>query len=46
MLQLKSQLPADSCEVSLNLPRASQSRLNVRQYILSSHVFQKIGALR
>jgi hypothetical protein len=43
MLQFKSQLPADSPEVSLNFSRASESCLNVRQNILTSNVFQKIG---
>jgi hypothetical protein len=43
MLQLNSQLAADADEVSLYLPRASQSRLNMRQYILSSHPLQKVG---
>jgi hypothetical protein len=44
MLQLKSQLPADPREISLDFPRASESCLNVRQNIFSSNVLQKIGA--
>ena len=44
MFQLASQLPADPCEVSLNLSRASQSCLNMRKHILSSYVFQKVRA--
>jgi hypothetical protein len=42
MPKLTRQLPADSCEVALDLPRASESCLNVRQNILSPNVFEKI----
>jgi len=42
MLHLKCQLSADPFEVSLNLIDASQGRLNIRQYILGTHAFQKI----
>src|ERR1700733_14711231 len=42
MLQLKSQLPSDPLEVSLDLPRTGQSCLNMRQNILRSNMLQKI----
>ena len=44
MLQLQSHLPADPFKVSLDLPCASQCRLNMRQHILSSHMLQKVRA--
>ncbi len=44
VFQLTCQLPADPCEVSLNLSRASQSCLNMRKHILSSDMFQKVRA--
>ena len=44
MLQLKSQLPSDPREVSLDFLRASESCPDVRQNILGSNMFQEIGA--
>ena len=39
VLEFAGYLLADACEVSLELARAVQSGLNVRQNILCSHMF-------
>ncbi len=43
MLEVDSQLVADPHEVSLDLPRAGERCLDMRQHIFSAHMFEKAG---